>query len=147
MIFLHKRFAIPPFFRKKLALSIVKVLRNIHLLPHFFFLLSVSEVRNISNKFCLLNKSAKETFLHLTPFLCFKNNLRSPLQKLLETSTYYHIFTNFHGGWGKQYFKYVPSSSNLRTQFYNPPSFEKKLALFIASLFGNIHFLLTFHFF
>ena len=68
MIFIHKRFAIPPFFRKKLALSIVKVFRNIHFLPHFPFLLPVSEVPNISNKFCLLNKSAKETFLHKTPY-------------------------------------------------------------------------------
>ena len=42
-------------------------------------------------------------FLHRTPY--FKNKLRSPSQNLLETSTYYYIFTSFDSGWDVLYFK------------------------------------------
>ena len=91
--------------KKKMALSIASVFRN---LPHFPLLLMVRKICNISNKYWLLDKSEKEIFLHKTPYTLrsFQNKLRSPSQqKLLETSTFYHIFTNFHGGLGVQYSK------------------------------------------
>ena len=73
--------------------------------PHFPLVLMV---RKICNKYWLLAKSEKEIFLQKTSYTLpsFHNKLRSPSQqKLLETSTFYHIFTNFHGGWGVQYFE------------------------------------------
>ena len=51
-----------------MALSVANVFRSIMFLPHFPLLLTVSEVFNISNKYCLLNKSAKETLLYQAPY-------------------------------------------------------------------------------
>ena len=93
---------------KQLALCIANVFWNIQFLPDFPLLLTVSQVCNISNKYCLLIISAKETFLHKDTLHCYfvsKKKLHSLSQNLLETSTFYHIFTCFHSGWGVQYFK------------------------------------------
>ena len=95
-----QRLDIFPSFRKKMALSIANVFRNIQFLPCLPLLLRVSEVCNISNKYIFLINHLNKCFYtrHLALFLRFKTNLRSLSQKLLDTSTFYHIFTNFHSG-------------------------------------------------
>ena len=72
----------------------------------FSLFLTVSEACNISNNYWLANKSAKK-LLHgkATPLLHFKKITCSPSPRLLETSTFYDIFINFHSGWGVQFFK------------------------------------------
>ena len=58
-------------FGKKLVLSIANIFQNIQFLPHFHYVLTVSEVCNNSNnskKYWLLNKSATKIFLHKTPY-------------------------------------------------------------------------------
>ena len=37
--------------------------------------------------------------------LHFKKRFALSIAEVLETSTFYHIFTSFHSGWGVQYFK------------------------------------------
>ena len=56
----------PSFISKKIVAlhSIGNVFLNIQFSTRFLLLLTVSEVCNVSNKYCLLNKSAKQTFLH-----------------------------------------------------------------------------------
>ena len=70
--------------------------------------LTGGEVFNTSSKCWLPNESANKIFLRKTlysPPLFQKNNLCSPLQMLLETSTFYDIFSNFQSGWTVLYFK------------------------------------------
>ena len=69
-----------------------------------------------------------------------------PSQNILETSTFHHIFTSFHSGWGVQYYKWKPSdkpspSDLAKYQYFHARTllsflpFEEKLALFIAKRF------------
>ena len=79
-----------------------------------------------------------------------------PSQNILETSTFHHIFTSFHSGWGVQYYKWKPSdkpspSDLAKYQYFHARTllsflpFEEKLALFIANVFWNIYFLPHIH--
>ena len=105
-ILLHKRLYISCSFRKKLAVSIANVFRDIHVLPFFLSLLTVSEVCHVSNKYWLPDKSATKIFLHKIPYTppSFKKK-HSPSQKLLEILSIYHIYTSLHSPWGVQHFK------------------------------------------
>ena len=69
-----------------------------------------------------------------------------PSQNIVETSTFHHIFTSFHSGWGVQYYKWKPSdkpspSDLAKYQYFHARTllsflpFEEKLALFIAKRF------------
>ena len=87
------------------------------------------------------------------PFLPTRN-LCSLSHKFLETSTFYQMPTSFHCDWGLQYFKQIPTSKQytktltfLQKRIYIFLLFGKKLALSIANVFWNIHFLLHFHYF
>ena len=73
---------------------------------------------------------------------------------ILETSIFYHIFTSFHRGWGVRYFKQISTSSRfskisilLHKRLYISCSFRKKLAVFIANVFRDIHVLPFFYHF
>ena len=55
-------------FGKTMALSIANIFQNIQFLPHFHYVLTVSEVCNNSKKYWLLNKSATKIFLQKTPY-------------------------------------------------------------------------------
>ena len=144
-------------FGKKIALSIANVFRNIHFFTTFSSFLTVSEVCNTSSKCWLSNKSANKIFLykiHYTLPSFPKNNLCSPLQMLLETSNFYHIFTSF-SEWMSCYIsnKYQPPNNLAKYQYFYTKGFisilhfEKELALSIANVFWNIHFLPHFHYF
>ena len=106
--YLHKTPNIPPSFQKTICVAHCKSFLKHPLFTRFSLFLPVSEVCNISSKYWLGYKLAWEIFLHKTPyipFLSFLEKFCSPWQKLLETSTFYHIFTSFHSGWSVQYFK------------------------------------------
>ena len=90
--------------------------------------------------------------------LCFSKSFwRSLPQTFLEASMLYNVFTSFDSGWGAQYFKQKPTSqlpnrSVKYLLFYTKDltyllHFQRKLALFIAKILGNIHFLPLFYFF
>ena len=77
--------------KNKLALLIANFFRNMQLLP-------VNEICNISNEYCLFDKSAKEIFntRDFAPFLRFKKNALS-ISEAFTNIHFFHIFTNFHG--------------------------------------------------
>ena len=84
--------------KNKLALLIANFFRNIQFLPHFLLLLTVNEICNISNEYCLFDKSAKEIFntRDFAPFLRFKKNALT-ISEAFTNIHFFHIFTNFHG--------------------------------------------------
>ena len=73
----------------------------------FLLFFTVNEVYNISHKYYFPNKSAAKCFYrrHLTLLLHSNKNLCSTSHKFLETSTFYHMTSSFHSGWGVRYFK------------------------------------------
>ena len=73
-MYLHKSLYTPLSLGRKLALSIVKVFRNIHFLPHFHYLKKwVRLVTSQINTDYLINQLTKYFYTrHLTPVLYFK---------------------------------------------------------------------------
>ena len=73
----------------------------------FSLFLTMGELCYISHEYWLPIKSANKMFLQKEPYTppLFQKNLRSPLQKLLETSIFYNAFTSFDSKWGLLYFK------------------------------------------
>ena len=62
-------------------------------------------------KYCIStfldNYLPRSYFYTLHPSFISKNNLHSPLQKLLEISAFYNVYTSFHSAWGMKYFKSI----------------------------------------
>ena len=96
-----------------------------------------------------------QLFLHKTPYThpSFQKKLHFPSQKLVETFTFYHIFSIFT----------VDQVCNIPNKYRSPRNltkyqyffnrdiisllhFEKNLALAIPNIFWNIHFLLHFRY-
>ena len=135
-------------FKKRFALSIAEAFRNLFL--------TVTKVYDVSGKYWLLNKSAKEIFLHKTLNTppVFQNKLSLSMTELLVTFifiTFVPVFLvdevcnilnkyHFASNLAKYHYFYT-------RDFISFLHFEKRLALSIANVFRNIHFLPHFHYF
>ena len=95
-IFINKRLYVPPSFKENGALRQKRFSKH-PLFTKFSLFLTVSEVVIFQINTGFLINQLKKLFYtsHLKPFLGFKKELHSPLQKPLETSTFYQIFTIF----------------------------------------------------
>ena len=118
--------------------------------------LTVTKVYDVSGKYWLLNKSAKKIFLHKTLNTppVFQNKLSLSMTELLVTSifiTFVPVFSvdevcnilnkyHFASNLAKYHYFYT-------RDFISFLHFEKRLALSIANVFRNIHFLPHFHYF
>ena len=80
--------------KNKLALLIANFFRNIQFLPHFPLLLTVNEICNISNEYCLFDKSAKEIFntRDFAPFLRFKKKCALHFRSFYKQPLFPHFY-------------------------------------------------------
>ena len=80
--------------KNKLALLIANFFRNIQFLPHFPLLLTVNEICNISNEYCLFDKSAKEIFntRDFAPFLRFKKKCALHFRSFYKHPLFPHFY-------------------------------------------------------
>ena len=150
--------------KKTFLLSIPDVFWKINFLPHFNLLsqrmrcaifqintdlLKIYEHINIFTQEALtllhLEASLK---IHLSFFP--KSSWRSLARRFLEAAIFYHMFTGFGSGWGVQYFNksQLLNMSVKYLLFYTKDlvylfDFQRKVALSITEVPGNIRFLLV----
>ena len=131
---------------KKYVLYITQVFRKIHFLPpanQFSAQVrcAVFQIKtNLLVIYQIINIFTQET---LYPSFISKKNLRSPLETIFETSTFYHIFYYF-----KQRVRIVIFQINADFLINHLKLFLyaiKTFALFIAKSFRNVNFLPHFY--
>ena len=137
---------------KQLALYIANVFWNIQFLPHFPLLLTVSQVRNISNKYCLLIISAKETFLHKDTLHCYFVSKKIVLS-IAESFRNIHFLPHFYllSQWMRcAIFQInivllvIYQNINVSTQFSSYPSFlPKKIGALHSKRFSKYPVFIT----
>ena len=136
-------------FEKKLALFIAKLFRKYPLFTTFSLFLIVGKVCNIQiNTDFFINQLknilTQDTF---NPSFDSRKKLRSP-QKLLETFSFYYIFTNFHGR--NNLISQQNNNSFTKESLYHPftsrKKKKKKRPPSITNVFQNIYVLPHVHY-
>ena len=98
----------------------------------FSLFLSVSEVCNISNKYCLHNKSAQKVFLHknLTPFLHFRKNCAPHCRIFKKYPPFTTILLVFR----------IDEVCNISNKYHSPSNLAKYQYFYTREFISFLHF-------